>query len=283
MPSNPSDRHQLPIGLGIYLVKTIDGEIWAGWFRRGNAQLIPSNEHAVTNYLAAMFAQNRQQGDAGILNLANDALNLNASDPSAAFCGSTGLKPKMVASSQLVIQQGTTGSPSKAVNKQSKKKPIHSKNKSFGQIKRSEDEIIDSLFSEDSDYSDSADNIIVETNTRLRRRNQKAIADLKDLYNHKCQISSKKYLFKKKGGEYYTEAHHLVPLGEGGADSPLNVVVLSPLIHRMLHYADVDRIDLSKIKPNPDGTGSLSIHVNGKKHKITWKAKHYQMIMKYHQ
>ena len=280
-PNDPSDRHHLPVGLAVYLVKTTGGEVWAGWFIRGNTQLLPSNDQAVLSYLSTMFAHNRQEGDAGILYCANDALTLNQSDPRAALCSSTGLNPTMVASTELVNQESTTSTPPKAAQKNTM--PTPSKKKSFAQIKRSEDELIDSLFSEDSDYSASGDEITITTNTRVRKRNQRAIADLKELYEHACQISGTTYLFRKKDGAYYTEAHHLVPLGEGGADSPLNIVILSPLIHRMLHYADVKNLDLSKIKANPDGSASLDIVINKKEYTISWKQKHYEMIMKFQQ
>ncbi|NIM46180.1 MAG: hypothetical protein GTO54_11240, partial [Nitrososphaeria archaeon] len=37
-------------------------------------------------------------------------------------------------------------------------------------------------------------------------------------------------------GEFYSEGHHLVPLGENGYDSLSNVVILCPLCHKKLHY-----------------------------------------------
>ncbi|MCY4492215.1 MAG: HNH endonuclease, partial [Thaumarchaeota archaeon] len=73
--------------------------------------------------------------------------------------------------------------------------------------------------------------------------------------------------------EYYSEAHHLIPLGEDGADNVSNIVILSPLIHRMLHYAKVDGLDLNKIKNN-----KLLIKINGVKHVITWHRDHAKTI-----
>ncbi len=104
---------------------------------------------------------------------------------------------------------------------------------------------------------------------------------MKALYEHKCQITGEQYTFKKRDGTNYTEAHHLVPLGDGGADNPLNMIIVSPLIHRMLHYAQVDDIDLSAIKSNPDGSAYLDIRINGKKYQVKWNQKHYEMIMKH--
>ena len=281
-PNDPSNRHQLPTGLAVYLVKTNAAEVWAGWFMRGNAHLLPSNDQVVLDYLSPIFLDQKDQGDAGVLYCGNDTLILNENDPRGALCRSTALKPLMVAPSKIEDQQIPVPKIPKTAKKKKGKKTSPGKHKSFSQVKRSEEQIIESLFSEDSDFSDSTDKTIVKENTKIRKRNRRAIVDLKALYQHSCQISGKKYLFKKKDGTYYTEAHHLVPLGEGGADNPLNIVILSPLLHRMLHYADVKNLDLSKITLNPDGKASLDITINKKKYTISWKRKHYEMIMKYH-
>lgn len=84
----------------------------------------------------------------------------------------------------------------------------------------------------------------------IRKRNKRIINDLKELYKGKCQITGEKLTFQKKNGEFYCEVHHLIPLGENGSDSFSNIIVVSPLIHRMLHYANISDLDLSKIKDN---------------------------------
>ncbi len=80
-------------------------------------------------------------------------------------------------------------------------------------------------------------------------------------------------MFKKSDGTPYTEAHHLIPLGEGGADAPHNLVIVSAHIHRMLHYADVSDIDLSKINNN-----QLDISINGVPYTITWHSEHAKLV-----
>ena len=81
--------------------------------------------------------------------------------------------------------------------------------------------------------------------------------------------------FKKKNGELYSEVHHLIPLGESGSDSYANAIVISPLIHRMLHYADVSVIDLNNIVDN-----KLRITINGDEYEITWLPQHLETVQK---
>ena len=139
---------------------------------------------------------------------------------------------------------------------------------------RTEEEILDSLFNDDE--IETATPAKKEQIRIVRSRNLKAVKNLKDLYGGKCQVSGEILTFKKKDGAYYCEAHHLIPLGKEGADDPHNIIVISPLVHRMLHYADVSEIDLSKIAAD----NTLEITINGKKHKITWHQKHCDLIRK---
>lgn len=101
---------------------------------------------------------------------------------------------------------------------------------------------------------------------RIRQRNNKLVKNLKDLYEGKCQITGEEFTFKKKNGVFYSEVHHLIPLGENGSDTYENAIVVSPLIHRMLHYANVSEIDLSNIVD-----GKLAITINGQSFEISWQ------------
>lgn len=134
----------------------------------------------------------------------------------------------------------------------------------------------DILFADDEinpdDISSTAEKKIVE----VRMRNTKAVRVLKKLYRNRCQISGEIYTFKKRNGELYSEGHHLIPLGEGGADSAYNIVVLSPLIHRMLHYAEVEGLNLKEIRDN-----KLTIKINGEDYTITWHPDHAKKVMSY--
>ncbi len=82
----------------------------------------------------------------------------------------------------------------------------------------------------------------------------------------------------KNDGEPYIEAHHLIPLGEGGADRPENLIVVCPMLHRMLHYANVKGIDLNRIVRHDNGSAALSIHINDEEYTITWRPEHASRI-----
>ena len=66
----------------------------------------------------------------------------------------------------------------------------------------------------------------------------------------KCQISEAMgldpYSFKKKNGENYCEAHHVVPVssGEEGSRHPSNVICVSADRHRQLHYGNTEVVDI---------------------------------------
>jgi hypothetical protein len=82
----------------------------------------------------------------------------------------------------------------------------------------------------------------------------------------------------KKDGQGYTAVHHLIPLGQGGADSPSNMVVLSAQMHRMMHYADVSAIDLTKMKKTMDGGRTLEIKINGEDFTMRWNPAHGKVV-----
>jgi 5-methylcytosine-specific restriction enzyme A len=115
--------------------------------------------------------------------------------------------------------------------------------------------------------------VVKEKVLKIRQRNGSIVKNLKEFYQGKCQISGESLTFKKKNGEWYCEVHHLIPLGENGSDDYSNVIVVSPLIHRMLHYAEVSPIDLSKIQDN-----KLAITINNKPHEITWHPEHLKIV-----
>lgn len=281
VPEFPENRQQLPNGLAIYLVRTINCELWAGWYCKEAMERLPTNNPDVINYLFDIFGKTREQGDAGLLICGENHLALNESEPSNAIVALEALEPVVTAissKSKSEVLEAYTEWEIKG-----KPKSVAVDKKEFYQLNKTEDELAESLFSEDSNYLQSGDEQFVAAKTKVRKRNQRAVKDLKDLYGHTCQISGTEYLFRKKDGTFYTEAHHLIPLGDGGADNPLNMVILSPLIHRMLHYADVEPIELSKIDKKPDGSAELNIQINKKKYTIRWHNLHYEYIVKHTQ
>lgn len=69
------------------------------------------------------------------------------------------------------------------------------------------------------------------------KRNQRLIRVLKAEYNGACQICGTTNRIETDSGRFYTEGHHLIPLGDRGYDNLDNVVILCPLGHRKLHYS----------------------------------------------
>lgn len=136
-----------------------------------------------------------------------------------------------------------------------------------------EDEI---FFDDDETPSYTTQPNVKQLIKTVRIRNAKAVKKLKALYRGVCQVSGEKYTFKKTNGEYYSEAHHLIPLGKGGADSTHNIVIISPLIHRMMHHARIEGIDLQNIKDN-----KLSFKINGVPYTLTWHPKHAKVVNEY--
>jgi hypothetical protein len=146
-------------------------------------------------------------------------------------------------------------------------------------VRRDEAEIVESLFSEDTE-----EDLPVPVRTRVQSvkiRNTRAVKDLKELYQNRCQISGERFAFKKVNGEYYCEVHHLMALGEGGADDPKNMIVVNPLIHRMLHYAKIIGLDFGQIKTSRTGESTLEITINGEAFKITWHKDHARRVLQY--
>ena len=112
----------------------------------------------------------------------------------------------------------------------------------------------------------------------VRKRNMKSVQKLKALYGNSCQLTGERFVFPKTDGVGYTEVHHLIPLGRGGADSPSNMVVLSAHMHRMLHYANVEGIDLGKIKKSRDGGWTLDLTINGESFTMRWNQAHGKIV-----
>ncbi len=126
-----------------------------------------------------------------------------------------------------------------------------------------------------TDEDEQLNNEVQERVVKYRSRNTKLVRKLKELYRGQCQITGDTYTFKKPNGEVYSEVHHLIPLGEEGSDSYSNMIVVSPLIHRMLHYAEVSEIKLADIANN-----ELEIQINDTTYKITWHPNHARLIEK---
>ncbi len=101
-------------------------------------------------------------------------------------------------------------------------------------------------------------------------RDVKLAEKLKRLYKSRCQICGD--TFKKKDGAFFSEAHHLVPLGKSGDDVPSNIVVLCATCHRKLHYADVRPV------PSEPGTVRVPLIINGRRVEIRYALPHFRSL-----
>ncbi len=266
-PDDPADRFQLPAGLAVYFVRTFDAEVWAGWFLNDMNISPPWRDESARLRLSQMVATGRMAGDVGILSFDDGRLYIDEGNNRSPFVSVQRMPARRSAMRPAegeTAQRGSRGIPRPGLP---------------GRRERTEEEIINSLFGEDEDFESEVSEEIKQSIVRVRRRNQRAINDLKELYLYRCQISGLQYSFNKRDGRPYVEAHHLIPLGGGGADNPYNIIIVNPLIHRMLHYANVGDVDLSQILEEEDGSASLSILINGTPYAVRWKPEHARRVI----
>lgn len=244
-PADPQNRRQVPQRLAVFLVRTGDEQVWAGWFHNEDGAGSICRDGGARRILRAMIPPAREVavGMAGIVSTPRRNLRLDEDDPHAPFASVP------------------TGRGAARPHRQ-----------------RSEEEIIAHLFAEDT----ASDRARSETGRRsvvqLRQRNSRAVRALKELYRQRCQLTGDEYTFRKVDGTVYCEAHHLIPLGRGGADNARNIIVVSHYIHTMLHYADVAGVDLTQIREREDGEATLDIRINGEPYTITWHRDHARLV-----
>lgn len=196
-PVDPADRHQLPDGLAVFLVRTFDNEVWAGWFNANDPKQKASRDAGAKLLLNEMLAASRQPGDAGVLGFKTGQLRIETGNSEAPFTAG------------LTAPSGLPAPKPKA--KASKKKVAPKPRRT-----QTESELLDALFNADEADPNTVGTEEKTLTVKVKKRNQKAVQGLKKLYNNRCQISGSELTFKKQDGVYYTEAHHLVPLGSGG-------------------------------------------------------------------
>ena len=75
------------------------------------------------------------------------------------------------------------------------------------------------------------------------RRDRKKVRDLKNYYQHKCQVCLERIEIGKN--RYYSEVHHLRPLGskDKGEDNHRNMIVVCPTHHKAFDWCAI-RISL---------------------------------------
>lgn len=232
---------ELTAGVRVFILRTEQNEYWAGWLKTEEIERLS----AIDQRFETMLTE-----PAGHLSF-DPMIELNVASLRDPF----GVKPQTVEE----IEEDT---PDEAAIP-NKKIPYNAK------TGRTEEAIAADLFQDDSSSEEvKKTQKVIET----FERNRKAVRDLKRLYKT-CQITGDDFIFSKVNGEPYLEVHHLVPLGEGGSDDPTNLVVISAHIHRMLHYAVVEGIDLAKIVDD-----KLDFTINGESFTITWRPEHAKVI-----
>lgn len=105
---------------------------------------------------------------------------------------------------------------------------------------------LESQYREILEDDKSIANESIEVKINRIKRKQQIVNRLKSKYNNCCQIEECNFTFKKKNGEFYSEAHHIELLSEGGSQDEDNVVILCPNHHRMFHYSNVEIFDLDE-------------------------------------
>jgi 5-methylcytosine-specific restriction protein A len=244
-PIDITIRNQCPTGLMVYLALTYEGKLWAGWYLNDSTSTIPYNGAEPTLF-GQMFSANPSDDEAsGMLSFDENIVLIDVEDKEIPFKsgGQAAQVPDVPSAEDLEAE-------------------LENITKLF------EDDVVDTGIA------------VTEQVVKIRKRNTEIVKRLKELYEHNCQISGDEFAFQKKNGINYTEAHHLVPLGNGGADAPNNLVVLSPLLHRMLHHADVSPINFDEIITKDDGGASLDIMINAQKYTITWHPAHAALFTK---
>jgi len=224
--------------LHIYITRLDNGEYWAGWLHTSR----PEANWPLNDELNKMFSQ-----DEGYLRFDRE-VSFDTNDPIWPF--------RIAPTVQTPLEPVTETTP----------------------VTENEEPQDKNFFDEDERLAMNAPPVIKEAVRRVRVRNARAVRRLKKLYGGTCQISGDRYTFQKADGAYYSEAHHLIMLGEGGADSVYNIVILSPLLHRMLHYARVEGLDLREIRDN-----KLTIKINGVDYVITWHPQHATIVQEFAQ
>jgi 5-methylcytosine-specific restriction protein A len=104
--------------------------------------------------------------------------------------------------------------------------------------------------------------------TRIMQRNYKLARILKDLYKGRCQICQS--TFKMRNGENYSEGHHVIPLGEKGADLPSNFVVLCATCHKKMHYSYWNKTG--------ENRNRVLIRLAGQNEEMRYKPAHYRLL-----
>lgn len=99
---------------------------------------------------------------------------------------------------------------------------------------------------------------LIKVNGKTYRRDNKTIAQLKRVRDHKCQICE--ITIQKKNGSLYIEAAHIKMKSEKGPETPDNILILCPNHHKEFDYGDKKIMAYSKKR--------IIFKMNGKKYTV---------------
>lgn len=113
-------------------------------------------------------------------------------------------------------------------------------------------------FSEDME-PEVLKNVTEEKLLYLVKRYRNIVNKKKEEYGCRCQICG--LTFPMDNGNYYCEAHHIIPLSENGSQDSENIIILCANHHRMFHYAK-NSIDIR------EENGEKTIIIDGIQYRI---------------
>ena len=265
-PDDPEDRINQPSGVVIFIVRTANGEFWAGWFQGES----PCRTEVAEEILREMLNNPGIEGYAGFINCADTGLLMDEATRARPFL-TRGAQP-----GEYPLR-GRAGAQRRGRVEEERRElePARRRRRAVAERPtKSDDEILAELFADDMAAGGGDDEATRRRIQTVRVRNTRAVQGLKRLYRGRCQITGDRDAFVKRDGTPYSEAHHLVPLGQEGDDSPYNIIIVSPLIHRMLHYADVVGVELQNISADH----TLEIRINGEPLTIRWHPRHAAIV-----
>ena len=79
-------------------------------------------------------------------------------------------------------------------------------------------------------------------------RNQNVSKYVKIRAKGRCECCNNPSPFKNESDEPYLETHHLIPVSEGGLDSPTNIIAVCPNCHRRFHHSKEKEILTEKMR-----------------------------------
>jgi putative restriction endonuclease len=101
----------------------------------------------------------------------------------------------------------------------------------------------------------------IEIRTKIYKRDNRTIVQLKIIRGYKCQICGTN--IRKSDGSYYIEAAHITPKSQKGNELPGNILILCPNHHK--------EFDLGERKILHRDANSLKIRLNGVEYSINLK------------